>query len=136
MTTENEHVFRALEFPVLKDEDNYPTQAYYDQLEERGGTVGEVIDQRVSVYGNPLDGFVRIAQTWSGILGVEVQPAQVPLCLIGMKAVRASVTPEYADNSDDIEGYLDIFRQLVGEDMIHARSVAEFVELRASRGQA
>ena len=35
--------------------------------------------------------------------------------------------PCYSDNSDDIEGYLDIFRKLVGEDMIHARTVSDFI---------
>ena len=99
--------------------------------DSREGTVGEVIDQRVQVYGDPTETFVRIAQVWSGILGVEVNPTDVPLCLIGMKVVRTTQAPDYSDNSDDIEGYLDIFRQLVGEDMIHARSVTEYVERKA-----
>ena len=90
----------------------------------------EVVDGRVSVYGDPVEGFARIALVWSGILGVEVQPAQVPLMMLGMKAVRASVTPDYSDNSDDIEGYLDIFRKVVGEDMVHARSVSEYLAKR------
>ena len=99
----------------------------------RDGTVSEVIDGRVSVYGEPVQAFARIAQVWSGILGVEVQPAQVPLCLIGLKAVRASITPDYSDNSDDIEGFLDIFRKIVGEDMVHARLVSEYLELKGQR---
>lgn len=98
------------------------------ETEKREGTVGEVIDLRVQVYGDPIDGFIRIAKVWSGILGIEVNPTDVPLCMIGMKAVRAQVSPDYSDNSDDVEGYLDIFRKLVGEDMIHARSVTEFIE--------
>lgn len=96
----------------------------------RDGTVGEVIDTRVQVYGDPVVTFVQIAQVWSGILGVEVQPTSVPLCLIGMKLVRTVQAPDYSDNSDDVEGYLDIFRQIVGDDMIHARSVAEYIALK------
>jgi hypothetical protein len=103
------------------------------ELTQREGNLGEVIDQRVAVYGEPVNGFVRIAQVWSGILGFEVQPAQVPLCLIGMKAVRASITPDYSDNSDDIEGYLDIFRKVVGDDMIQARSVTDYVTMKQMR---
>lgn len=99
--------------------------------EAREGNVGEVIDQRVAIYGDPVVTFVRIAQVWSGILGVEINPTDVPLCLIGMKAVRTQVTPDYSDNSDDVEGYLDIFRQLVGEDMIHARTTAEYAQKKA-----
>lgn len=101
--------------------------------EQRDGTVGEVIDQRVQVYGNPVETFARIAEVWSGILGVTVDATDVPLCLIGMKLVRTTQAPDYSDNSDDVEGYLDIFRQLVGEDMIHARSVKEYVELKQAR---
>lgn len=92
--------------------------------------VPELIDGRESVYGDPVEGFGRIAQVWSGILGVPVSPPQVALCLIGLKAVRASNTPDYSDNSDDIEGYLDIFRKVVGDQMIHARTVSEYLGLR------
>ena len=101
-------------------------------MNDRSDVTTEVIDQRVQVYGDPTETFVRIAQVWSGVLGVEVNPTDVPLCLIGMKIVRTTEAPDYSDNSDDIEGYLDIFRQLVGEDMIHARSVAEYVRLKQS----
>lgn len=96
--------------------------------EEREGHVGELIDRRVQVYGNPIETFARIAQVWSGILGHEVQPVEVPLLMAGMKMVRTQVMPDYSDNSEDIDGYMDIFRQLVGEDMIHARTVNEFIE--------
>lgn len=99
-------------------------------IADRTENLVEVIDERVKVYGDPVDTFHRIAQVWSGILGVPVSAADVPLCLIGMKLVRTQVTPEYSDNSDDVEGYLDIFRQVVGKDMVHARSVTEFIRKR------
>jgi len=95
--------------------------------DERDGNLGELIDRRVQVYGNPLDTFVRIAQVWSGLIGHEILPYQVPLMMAAMKMVRTDVMPDYSDNSDDIDGYMDIFRKLVGEDMIHARSVDEFI---------
>jgi hypothetical protein len=77
--------------------------------------------------------FARAAQIWSGIIGHEVNATDVPLMLIGYKVLRAQFTPDYSDNSDDIEGYLDIFRELVGKDMVHARSVTEYLELKAER---
>lgn len=95
---------------------------------ERQGTVGEVIDRRVQVYGDPTQTFVRIAEVWSGILGHHVNPVEVPLLMAGMKLVRTQVMPDYSDNSDDIDGYMDIFRQLVGDEMIHARTVNDFIE--------
>jgi hypothetical protein len=91
-------------------------------------TVDEVIDQRVAIYGDPTQTFGRIAEVWSGIIGHHVNAVDVPLMLMGMKLVRTQVTPDYSDNSDDIEGYLDIFRQLVGEDMVHARLTSEYLE--------
>lgn len=101
--------------------------------QEREGTVGEVIDGRRGVYGDPGEMFARAAQIWSGILGTHVNAVDVPLMLIGYKVLRAQHTPDYSDNSDDVEGYLDIFRELVGEDMIHARSVSEYLAEKERR---
>jgi hypothetical protein len=50
-----------------------------------------------------------------------------------LKLVRTSHTPDYSDNSDDIEGYLDIFRKVVGEDMVHARTVSEYLLIKGAR---
>lgn len=101
--------------------------------EPRNEILTEVIDERRKVYGDPTVTFVQIAQVWSGLLGVEVQPTDVPLMLMGMKMVRTVQAPDYSDNSDDIEGYLDIFRELVGSDMVHARSVDEYIEKTKGR---
>lgn len=88
----------------------------------------ELIDQRKQVYGDPKVTFPQIAQVFSGILGIEVRADQVPLLMIGMKLVRTSQTPGYSDNSDDIAGYLDIFRTVMGERLIHARTVDEYID--------
>lgn len=87
----------------------------------------ELIDRRNAVYGDPEDIFPRVAQVWSGIIGYRVAAVDVALCMIGYKAVRSAICPTYSDNSDDIAGYLDIFRTLVGPDMVPARSVAEYL---------
>lgn len=96
--------------------------------------VDELIDRRRQVYGDPTETFPRIAQVWSGISGHEISALDVPLMLIGLKAVRTQVTPDYSDNSDDVEGFLAIFRELVGEDMIHARLVSEYIEKKFGDG--
>jgi len=95
---------------------------------EHENNVRELIDRREEIYGKVTSTFPRIAMVWSGIIGHEIQAVEVPLMLIGLKAVRAQVTPDYSDNSDDIEGFLNIFRQLVGDDMVHARLVSEYIE--------
>lgn len=93
----------------------------------------ELIEGRRSVYGQPRDTFPRIAQVWSGIVGHEITPEMVPLMMIGHKLVRAVIAPDYSDNSDDVDGYLAIFRELVGPDMINARSVEEYLLQKLGR---
>ena len=102
-------------------------------MSETSNTVNEVVDGRRDVYGEPTDTFARMAQMVSGLLGHEVHAWQIPLILIILKMVRTNQCPTYSDNSDDIEGYLAIFRELVGEDMVHARSVDEYLDILRSR---
>lgn len=94
----------------------------------------EVVEQRRGVYGaDVIRSFTDTALIWSGILGVEIQPWQVPLCMVGLKLQRAGITPDYSDNSDDIDGYMKIFREILGDDMVQARSVKEYIELKEKR---
>lgn len=109
---------------VIKDS---TTGEVIEDLLQRDGNVGELIDGRVDVYGDPAVVFVRQAQIFSAILGVEVQPWQVALLMVGYKLVRTSVTPDYSDNSDDIDGYLDIFKTIIGDDMVHARDTKDYI---------
>lgn len=96
----------------------------------------ELIDGRRAVYGEPTDTFARMAQMISGLLGHEVQAWQVPLILVITKLVRTNQCPTYSDNSDDIDGYMVIFRELIGEDMVHARTVDDYLEkVRGGVGQ-
>lgn len=98
--------------------------------EQREGLLGEVIDRRRQVYGEPRETFPRVAQMWSGLIGHEIQAWEVPLMMVAYKMLRTDVMPEYSDNSDDIDGYMDIFRELIGDDMVAARSVEEFIQQR------
>jgi len=105
-------------------------------MSESSEVVNEVIDGRRGVYGEPTDTFARMAQMISGLLGVEIHAWQVPLIFIITKMVRTNQCPDYSDNSDDIEGYLAIFRELIGDDMVHARSVDEYLGEMARRANA
>jgi hypothetical protein len=97
------------------------------------GTIESLVEGRKKVYGDPVFHMIRVASVWSGILGHDVRPSQVPLLMAGLKMVRASETPDYSDNSDDIDGYMDIFRRVVGDDMIYARSVLEYEQEKKAR---
>lgn len=96
--------------------------------------VDELIDERMKVYGDPVVTFPQIAEVWSGYLGFKIEPTDVPMMMILMKSVRARQAPDYSDNTDDVEGYLDIYRKLVDAPhsgfpmgMVHARTVDDYV---------
>jgi hypothetical protein len=93
----------------------------------------QIVNDRVGVYGPPAESFARVAQVWSGILGFEVHAWQVPLCQAGLKLVRADYAPDYSDNGDDVEGYIDIYRQVIGDDMVMASSVTEYLQEKEKR---
>lgn len=60
-------------------------------------------DRQLS-YDHPLDNFTRIAKIWSVILGIEVTPEQVGLCMVGTKLAREAFSPK-RDNLVDGAGY-------------------------------
>lgn len=91
----------------------------------------ELIDQRSAIYGDPTATFVRVAAIWSALLDHTVQSWEVPILMMALKMIRVTQAPDYSDNSDDIEGYLDIFRRLMSTEMVHARSVNEYIEKRS-----
>lgn len=126
---------KEITMPQQADEvHELPLHAAAQQQVEQENNVKELIDGRVALYGEPVEGFKRIAQVWSGILGTEVSATDVCLCMIGMKAVRANVSPDYSDNTDDIEGYRDIYLKIMGDDMIQARTGAEYWAEKKRRG--
>jgi hypothetical protein len=86
-----------------------------------------LLDSRETVYGDRVKNMQDVAKVFSGILGTEVRPDQVPLLMVGYKTVRASQTPDYEDNVKDIEGYAIMFREIIGDDMIPAVNTDEYL---------
>lgn len=95
--------------------------------------VEEVVDRRQDVYGDPTSNMIRTAQMWSGFLDHEIQPWQVPVMMALFKLQRVGIAPDYSDNIDDVDGYLSMFRRVIGDDMVVARSVAEYLEKKDAR---
>ncbi len=96
----------------------------------------ELLDGRESVYGERVKNMEDVAKVWSGIFGFDVRADQVTLAMMGYKLVRASGTPDYSDNIDDVEGYAIMFREVIGEAMIDAKSVSDYLERKAQRADA
>ncbi len=66
----------------------------------------EMIDgARQDTYGDPAESFARAAQIWSAILGTPVSPAQVAMCLAGVKLSRLAHTHDHEDSWVDLAGY-------------------------------
>ncbi len=63
-------------------------------------------------YGHPYHDFSRTAKIWSAILGVDVTPEQVALCMIGVKMSRECNRPK-RDNRVDIAGYAEALDMVV-----------------------
>lgn len=61
---------------------------------------------RQNDYGHPYHDFSRTAKLWAAILGVEVTPRQVALCMIQVKVSRECNRPK-RDNRVDICGYTE-----------------------------
>lgn len=69
-------------------------------------SAGELINgDRHADYGSAWDNHQRIAQIWSVVLGRSITPAQVALCMVGVKIARLVNDPTKADSWVDIAGY-------------------------------
>lgn len=73
----------------------------------------DILHERESQWGDPYTMHSKIAKIWSGIFGIDIEPWQVALAMVGMKAARASHNPTDLDSVVDMKGYLEIFELLV-----------------------
>jgi hypothetical protein len=71
-----------------------------------------VVCDRRRTYGQPTDLFERVAARWSQVLGIEVRPAQVVLCLLDLKVARLAHDPHHLDSITDIAGYAAVLREV------------------------
>jgi hypothetical protein len=61
--------------------------------------------QRAKDYGDAYKMHRRIGAGWSEILGVNVTPAQVALCMVWLKISRLIETPDHLDSFVDLVAY-------------------------------
>ena len=86
---------------------------------DRDTTRGEVLREadslihgdRQDTYGPPAENFQRIADGWQVILGTQVSPEQVALCMAWLKIARLRVGP-HRDSYVDGAAYLALAAEL------------------------
>lgn len=61
--------------------------------------------ERQKGYSHPAENFGRIAKIWSGIIGAEVTPEHVAMCMVGVKLAR-ECHEHNRDNLVDAIGYV------------------------------
>jgi len=93
-----------------------PIKKGIPSLEERAK--GLVANERQTDYGHPKDNAQRVALIWSAVLGAEVLPSEVGLCLIGLKLARLIETPNHDDSMVDLIGYIEYLKIVVEEDTL------------------
>lgn len=77
--------------------------------------IASILAERKQQYGDPIALFNEIAKIWTVILGYEVEPEKVALCMVGVKLARLSRNWSHADSIKDVAGYAAILSQLVKE---------------------
>jgi len=63
------------------------------------------VEERGENYGSVRENHLRIARLWSVVLGQDVTPEQVALCMTCLKVARLIETPDHEDSWIDIAGY-------------------------------
>ena len=65
----------------------------------------KIVEKRGESYGDVRKNHQRIASLWSVVLGQEISPEQVVLCMTCVKVARLIQTPDHEDSWVDIAGY-------------------------------
>lgn len=66
---------------------------------------------RQNTYGDASTNYTRIAQIWSGLLGVPLDGKDVALMMAALKIYRASVNSDHKDSFVDAVAYISIAAQ-------------------------
>lgn len=77
----------------------------------------ELMDgERARDYGDAFDMHRRIAVGWSEILGVDVKPHEVALCMAWLKMARLVETPDHDDSYVDLVAYGSLAGEIQARD--------------------
>ena len=98
-------------------------------------STADLLGSRREVYGDRIENMENTAKIWSGFLRHEIQAWQVPVMMALYKIYRMSHAHDYSDNIDDAKGWLKMFEEIVGDDMVMARTVEEYLEQKNKGSQ-
>lgn len=96
-----------------------PPPQEYEPIARKAETVNSEADFLIHTdkrldYGGALESFQRIADLWSIVLGMEVTPEQVCLCMIELKVSRY-MHGKQRDSVVDICGYAGLI-EMIGQE--------------------
>ncbi len=72
--------------------------------------------ERAQNYGDAYEMHRRIASGWTEILGVEVKPHEVALCMAWLKIARLVETPGHEDSYIDLVAYGSLAGEIQAKD--------------------
>ncbi|WVX89544.1 hypothetical protein SEA_HITCHHIKER_7 [Microbacterium phage HitchHiker] len=92
-----------------------------------------ILDGRAA-YGNRVINMRQQADMWNAYLdGRHIEAHDVPIMFVLTKLHRLGRMPDYADNYNDIDGYMQIAREVIGTNMVEAATAKEYSQLKAVR---
>ena len=89
-----------------------------DETKDQGSrepTVDDLVQQRGSVYGHPLDDFGRAAKLKAVVADIKDPELRHAAEMVCVKLARLCTTPEHLDSWDDISGYGKTGRMVIEE---------------------
>ena len=98
----------------------------------------EILDSRAATYGDRKTNMAAMAKIVNGYLdGVQVRNGtgqiegqDFAMIMLLYKAYRFAVTPDYADNINDIDGYAKMAREFLGDDLIEAATAEQYQRIK------
>lgn len=85
-----------------------------NRTELLNGACQVINGDRDASYGSAQENFTRIARLWEQVLGINLTPETVALCMSLVKIARLVHSPDHEDSWMDLAGYAALGGELSG----------------------